>query len=203
MKKIKNQKKVYAFALVVLMLATIFAVSASAETVFNDPLCECFAQGSFIELGDKVGELTYNATGECSVCHTSYEFVLAEVYDTYPYYEIYNSSCDEQGNLYFLEALWCHENKETVGDCSDLLVSSVSVIDAVGDKGMVGDMANAVSDTIGGLLKGVGHTVISFFDKVVLAADGGLSTLATWTLVLLGVSFGLGAIGWIIGKVRR
>lgn len=203
MKKIKNQKRVFAITLVVLMLATIFTVSASADTVFNDPLCECFTPDSFIELGDKVGERSYKATGECSVCHTSYEFVLDEVYNIYPYYQPCRTLSDENGNLYFLEALWHDEDKASVGDCSDLLVTSVSVIDAAGDKGMVGSMVGTITQGVGGILVGVGSSIVGFFDSAVLDDNGNLTTFATWALAFLGIAFGLGVVKFITYLVKK
>ena len=63
-------------------------------------------------------------------------------------------------------------------------------------------IVKVVTDAIGGTLGGVGTAVVDFFDGVVVGAQGGMTTFATWTLTFLGVSFGLGAIGWVVGKVR-
>ena len=68
---------------------------------------------------------------------------------------------------------------------------------------MVEEMIGTVTQSISGILSGIGSAIVDFFDVAVLTANNGLTTFATWALAFLGVSFGLGAIGWIVGKVGR
>ena len=68
---------------------------------------------------------------------------------------------------------------------------------------MVQEMISTVTQSISGILTGIGSAIVDFFDVAVLTTNGELTTFAVWALAFLGVSFGLGAIGWIVGKVGR
>ena len=68
---------------------------------------------------------------------------------------------------------------------------------------MVQEMISTVTQSISGILTGSGSAIVDFFDVAVLTTNGELTTFAVWALAFLGVSFGLGAIGWIVGKVGR
>lgn len=67
---------------------------------------------------------------------------------------------------------------------------------------IISEMVGAVVDGVG-VLPDVGKEIVDFFDVAVVNASGGLTTFATWSLAFLGVTFGLGAIGWVIGKIRN
>lgn len=67
----------------------------------------------------------------------------------------------------------------------------------------VGDMLNPITTGIGGILTGVGSTIVSFVDATVLDDNGNLTTFAVWALAFLGIAFGLGVVKFITFLVKK
>ena len=56
-------------------------------------------------------------------------------------------------------------------------------------------------DSVTSFLTGLGGSIVEVFDQIVVGTDGQLTNFATWALVFLGVSLGLGVITAILRKV--
>lgn len=67
---------------------------------------------------------------------------------------------------------------------------------------MVEEILQTVTQTITGLLQGVGQGIVTLFEDLFTNGEGGLSSLAIWVMVLLGVSIALGAIAWVSTLIR-
>lgn len=73
---------------------------------------------------------------------------------------------------------------------------------------MVQDIIDAIVDTIGGLLEGIGASVVSYFQSLVLATDStgaytdSLNEFGTFVFVLLGVGAAFGLATLIFRMVR-
>lgn len=72
-----------------------------------------------------------------------------------------------------------------------------------GGKGMVASIVSGLTETVSGLLGGLGKGIAGLFNDLFVAEAGGLTDMATWVIVLLGVSIGLGAIGWVSSLIRN
>lgn len=72
-----------------------------------------------------------------------------------------------------------------------------------GSKGMIGNMVKTLTDSLGGILVGVGASVVAFFEGAVLTENGNLTTFATWALAFLGIAFALGVVKFITNLVRK
>ena len=74
------------------------------------------------------------------------------------------------------------------------------------DKGFVSSVTTAVVQSVGVFLKGMGSTVVDFFENVVLTtnAEGQrtLSTYAVWTLAFVGFGFGAGFLRKLVKKAE-
>lgn len=68
---------------------------------------------------------------------------------------------------------------------------------------MVADIVTALTETVSGLLGGLGTGIAGLFNDLFVGTEGGLTEMATWVIVLLGVSIGLGAIGWVSSLIRN
>lgn len=68
---------------------------------------------------------------------------------------------------------------------------------------MVTEIVSAVIDTVTGFLSGIGTGIVGLFETLFLNSEGTLSALATWVLVLLGVSIALGAVAWVSSLIRN
>lgn len=72
-----------------------------------------------------------------------------------------------------------------------------------GEIGMVESIISGLVDTVSGLLGGLGKGIAGLFNDLFVAEAGGITELATWVIVLLGVSIGLGAIAWVSSLIRN
>ena len=72
-----------------------------------------------------------------------------------------------------------------------------------GGLNMVESIVKGLTDTVSGLLGGLGKGIAGLFNDLFVAETGGITQLATWVIVLLGVSIGLGAIGWVSSLIRN
>ena len=68
---------------------------------------------------------------------------------------------------------------------------------------MVTNIVTGLTATVSGLLGGLGKGIAGLFNDLFIAEGGGLTQMATWVVVLLGVSIGLGAIGWVSSLIRN
>lgn len=68
---------------------------------------------------------------------------------------------------------------------------------------MVASIVKGLTDTVSGLLGGLGKGIAGLFNDLFVAEAGGITELATWVIVLLGVSIGLGAIAWVSSLIRN
>lgn len=69
---------------------------------------------------------------------------------------------------------------------------------------MVSQIINAITGAFNGLLTGLGKTVVDFFDELVVVKSSsgeitGLTSIATWGLVFLGISL-ITTLMWRIFK---
>lgn len=64
-----------------------------------------------------------------------------------------------------------------------------------------GSIVTTVVDAIKSFLSGVGDSIVSLFDGIVINSNGGLTNFATWALVFLGVGLASGVIASVLRKV--
>lgn len=64
-----------------------------------------------------------------------------------------------------------------------------------------GSIVTTVVNAIKSFLSGVGDTIVSLFDGIVVTDAGGLTNFATWALVFLGVGLASGVIAAVLRKV--
>lgn len=64
-----------------------------------------------------------------------------------------------------------------------------------------GSIVTTVVDAIKSFLSGVGDSIVSLFDGIVVKPTGGLTNFATWALVFLGVGLASGVIAAVLRKV--
>lgn len=67
---------------------------------------------------------------------------------------------------------------------------------------MVQEILETITNTVTGLLQGLGIGIVSLFEDLFTNGSGGLSTLAIWVMVLLGVAIALGAVAWVSTLIR-
>lgn len=67
---------------------------------------------------------------------------------------------------------------------------------------MVQEILETIVETVTGLLEGLGVGIVSLFEDLFTNGEGGLSTLAIWVMVLLGVAIALGAVAWVSTLIR-
>ncbi len=110
----------------------------------------------------------------------------------------------DSGRL-LLDSQPADENGESIDGGYYCNVASYTVLGKANSSsgGMVGSMVGHVTNGLGGTLRGVGSSIVTFFDNTVLDAEGNLTTFATWSLAFLGIAFGLGALKFIPALVRR
>lgn len=66
---------------------------------------------------------------------------------------------------------------------------------------VISTILSAITDFLGG----IGTAIVGFFSELTINAEGGLSDLAVWLLVFLGLSIaiGLGRLVFAIFRTRR
>lgn len=64
-----------------------------------------------------------------------------------------------------------------------------------------GSIVTTVVDAIKSFLSGVGNSIVTLFDGIVVGSNGGLTNFATWALVFLGVGLASGVIAAVLRKV--
>lgn len=70
---------------------------------------------------------------------------------------------------------------------------------------MGAEVITTILGSITAFLGGIGEAIVGFFTTLVLTAEGGLTELANWLLVFLGLSIaiGLGRLVFAIFRTRR
>lgn len=83
------------------------------------------------------------------------------------------------------------------------LPCAVSAFAAEGDTTVTlgGSIVDTVVTAIKAFLTGVGNSIVSLFDGIVVGSNGGLTNFATWALVFLGVGLASGVIASVLRKV--
>lgn len=66
---------------------------------------------------------------------------------------------------------------------------------------MAAEIISTIITAITSFLTGIGSAIVDFFDATVVTEAGKLTNFATWALVFLGVSFGLGVVTAVLRKV--
>ena len=64
-----------------------------------------------------------------------------------------------------------------------------------------GSIVTTVVEAIKAFLSGVGNSIVTLFDGIVVGSNGGLTNFATWALVFLGVGLASGVIAAVLRKV--
>lgn len=70
---------------------------------------------------------------------------------------------------------------------------------------MASEVISTILSAITDFLGGIGSAIVGFFGEIVTNAEGGLSDMAIWLLVFLGLSIaiGLGRLVFAIFRTRR
>lgn len=70
---------------------------------------------------------------------------------------------------------------------------------------MVGEVITVILEAITDFLGGIGSAMVEFFGTIVTDGEGGLTTLASWLLVFLGLSLAIGIarLMFAIFRTRR
>lgn len=206
MKKIKNQKRVFAITLVVLMLATLLSIGASARIPQEVGVCDCLAGKQMdTDLESFEADVLYSFFLTCDECETVYEISLL----------LHDGIAKDSDNQVFLFTfefddsltdgyLELHSWEEESINRTGFRVQSVKVVSSDdGGSSMVGSMVGTMTQGVGGILVGVGNSIVGFFDSTVLDDNGNLTTFATWVLAFLGLAFGLGVVKFITYLVKK
>lgn len=67
---------------------------------------------------------------------------------------------------------------------------------------MVTSIISTITETVSGLLEGIGEGIVKLFNDLFVTTEGALSNLGLWVIVLLGVSIALGAVAWVSTLIR-
>lgn len=67
---------------------------------------------------------------------------------------------------------------------------------------MVTSIISTITETVTGLLEGIGVGIVKLFNDLFVTTEGALSNLGLWVIVLLGVSIALGAVAWVSTLIR-
>lgn len=93
------------------------------------------------------------------------------------------------------------------GVFSAVVVAMTCAVSAFADGGTTGtatlggSIVTTVVDAIKSFLSGVGNSIVTLFDGIVVGSNGGLTNFATWALVFLGVGLASGVIAAVLRKV--
>lgn len=70
---------------------------------------------------------------------------------------------------------------------------------------MVQEVISTILSAITDFLGGIGSSIVGFFSTIVTTPEGGLTEMAVWLLVFLGLSvaIGLGRLVFAIFRTRR
>lgn len=219
MRKRKTMKKALPVALAVVLLLSMFALGASAETTEAEEfgLCEHWDDLKIIYPRSEAWDVyeTGFFTFTCDICNVSYKVG----FDPHPnVHDYYIKSCsyytfdladgadfDEVSGSVWFDII---SSEDGVILEAGLIqkVTSVEIIPLSFDgssNSMVGSMVTTVTAGLGGILVGIGSSIVTFFDNTVLDADGNLTTFAIWALAFLGIAFALGVVKFITFLVKR
>lgn len=229
-KKFPKMKRALPLALVVVMMMTMFVLGTSAQEIKGFEVCDHFMDLTVVMTNDEAWanlDDTYDESSnthyvylDCPVCKIRYQvFFENTVMDYQNGYVIFRPNfCGDNGYLYdfsdernrltdFLGLEYFDSLDENIDDGESFetcqVVKRIVMHHESSDGSMVGEMTDTITTSFGGLLKGVGASIVNFFDKTVIAENGGLTTLATWTLAFLGIGFGFMVVKFITNKVRK
>lgn len=216
MKKRKINKRVLLVALAFAVLASLFAVSASALTREELGVCECVIgqkeslNQHELDALEPIDDYYSKATLTCDDCGVTYIFKINRVFNLADYgsdhLDIWLEISDDAENNLISRIEFVDSNGDPQdGDMVGLTASDLIVIQPsdTPDTSMVGSMVSTMTQGVGGILVGVGNSIVGFFDNTVLDDNGNLTTFATWALAFLGLAFGLGVVKFITYLVKK
>lgn len=213
MKKRKINKRVLLVALAFAVLASLFAVSTSALAREEFGVCECvigqresFDQNEYNSF-EPINDYFSKATITCDDCGVTYIFTINRGFDLANYgcdhFDIWLEISDDVTNDLVSKIELVDSNGVSKdGDFVELTAGELFVIQP-SDTSMVGSMVSTMTQGVGGILVGVGNSIVGFFDSTVLDDNGNLTTFATWVLAFLGLAFGLGVVKFITYLVKK
>ena len=139
---------------------------------------------------------------ECSSCMTTYAITIVDGWSQVlttdcEYYEMYLFK-DDSDNVKLSIFNGMSDGLQNV---SYFDVESVVVTYENGH--MLHSMVGSVTTGLGGILKGIGGSVVTFFDNTVLDVNGDLTTFAVWALAFLGIMLAVGIARFITNIVRK
>ena len=214
-KKFPKMKRALPLALVVVMMMTMFVVSASASVMYRDTeLCDhlldydnpIYFFADVFEYNDDDARIEFT----CPECGQRFEIgcPLGEPAE--------GDRCkvmlgvDGDTNEVWVDLFYYSGDTDSKHGATEYLTYANKLASAAPPStgtntpdSMVGEMTDTITTSFGGLLKGVGASIVNFFDKTIIAENGGLTTLATWTLAFLGIGFGFMVVKFITNKVRK
>lgn len=135
----------------------------------------------------------------CPQCLTEYSFTIDWTdfpTNTCDGYDLMLENYEDGSNL----VIGIVENREEVRTLNSPLQSITA---AKGHRFGVGQMVGTMTTALGGILVGIGSSIVGFFDNTVLTSNGELTTFATWALAFLGIAFGLGVVKFITFLVKK
>ena len=200
--KRKQNRKILPVILVIISLVSVLAVSASA----SEPDCGC----TIGDYGSAVVEFYQTEVTdywklECESCGEIRYYYEEGSFERLSDYYILEGP--EGKPTYSVTYCFTNENDE------DMIVFSPGRVDGLPENvtpeptgGIVATIAKDVTSAVGVFLKGIGSTLVDFFDNVVITtnAEGQrvLSTFAGWTLAFVGIGFGAGLLRKLLKKAN-
>ena len=201
--KIKKTRKLLPVLLCIVLMLSMFTLSAFAEETecehswipayvssdfkqFTVECQECQLQNIYYaySISDASEKHCDNGAWEYRYA----DFVVVNNDGTAEVSLVYYCSCDEDNYLRFL-----------YGSLTPPIVDTPETE----NKSLIGSMISTITDSLGGILVGVGSSIVAFFNGTVLTAEGELTTFAIWALAFLGIGFGFGVIKFITNIVRK
>lgn len=200
--KTKKTRKLLPVLLCIVLMLSVFTLSAFAEET------ECDINGhqpSDSNFNGVEGECVYSCgvCGEEVKCYAT--FISVDTPEcgtetTFSYYDSFNLKEDGSVEVNAVFACNCEEGHSPYGY---YLLTPIVDTPETENKSLIGSMISTITDSLGGILVGVGSSIVAFFNGTVLTAEGELTTFAIWALAFLGIGFGFGVIKFITNIVRK
>ena len=198
MKENKNKKrrarKYLPVILVVLMLVVALPVSVFAdETACDDG--HCWIPSGYVD------EFVEEAQFYCDWCGKSGTYTVERpAVDTDCDCELYFSYVD----VYYdgddcIVGLVAYDCDCGSGYSAEWVFREKLAPAPTESKGIVSTIVSDVTTAVSTVLKGIGSTLVNFFDTAVVK-DGKLTTYAAWTLTFVGIGFGAGFLRKLLKK---
>ena len=204
--KTKKSRKLLPVLLCIVLMLSMFTLSAFAE----ETECDIYGhQGGDSTFNGVAGECVY----ECGVCDYEVRCYATQDNDIdmsdiecgtevyFSYVDTYTGGADGDP----IVAYCCYNCSCENGHTMDVKWTLTPIVDTpeTENKSLIGSMISTITDSLGGILVGVGSSIVAFFNGTVLTAEGELTTFAIWALAFLGIGFGFGVIKFITNIVRK